>query len=77
MIDPRDAEAEIESPTYRVTFADSHGATEEWRLTGCHNVLEVIAWAKAEAHRRSYWLDAEWPTSIGVGLVRLLECNDH
>ena len=73
MIDPRDGVTEVDFPAYRVYFSDSHGAPEEWQLTGSRSVLEVVEWADAEVGQRSYRLYAEWPLSTGVGLVRLLE----
>ncbi len=77
LIDPRDGVSEVDSPGYRVYFADSHGSTEEWKLTECRHVLEAIEWAETVARRRSFCLYAEWPLSTGVGLVQLLQRSGY
>lgn len=53
-IDPRDTEAEVTAPSYRVCFwerrtthPDSGFAADEYGITGAEDVNEVLDWAEA------------------------------
>jgi len=71
-IDPRDETWGIDRPSFRVYFHTARGASYEYEVSGA-DVVEVLAWAKAEAERaeRTYVLYACVPYD-GLGLVRLV-----
>lgn len=81
MVDPRDAQWEVESPAYRVYFwkrASEHNSSgwtsEEWELQ-VDDVSEVLAWVEEKSQRRPFVVYASIPTAPGVGLIRLSGSN--
>lgn len=51
-VDPRYANEQDLSPTYRVDFWSVDGASEEWRLTDVEDVHEVLEWVSSKAKGR-------------------------
>lgn len=56
LIDPRDTEIEVTSPTYRVflwkrqsNHPDAGFESQEYEITDAHDVHEVLDWARANA----------------------------
>lgn len=68
-VDPRDQTWELDAPRYRVYFHDATGTSYEHEVSGA-DVGEVLAWAEAERHGRTYVLYACVPHN-GLGLARL------
>lgn len=72
LIDPRDATAELDSPTYRVEIISSdRSRIETWRISGARDFTEVSAWADARKSDGSAVIHVEVRTDSGLELVRL------
>jgi hypothetical protein len=74
-IDPRDIRFEVDQPDYRVYFFGPAGRSDEYHLTGARDLAEVLDWAQANAHDRTYvvYVFTEFgPGSEQPTLIRLL-----
>jgi hypothetical protein len=73
LVDPRDVSVEYQDPIYRVYFFDSHGASQEWRLSDVPSVSDALSWAREHAAGRTYVLYLEVELGPGTtALARLL-----
>lgn len=71
LIDPRDANTEVDAPTYRVYFwADDASGKEEWELSET-DLDAVLQWIPQHSDGRSHSLWAAMKGVDGVTLVRL------
>ncbi len=74
-IDPRDATAEVNKPTYRVEIISrDRNAIATWRLTNAQDANEVFKWAEAEKEDGSVVVHVESYDHLnqGVTLLRIL-----
>ncbi len=71
-VDPRYVNGEVDAPVYRVDFSATDGSTQEWRLAGADDVLEVLSWAQANAAGRTTSIAVESTSRDGTVLHRLL-----
>ena len=71
-IDPRDATAEVDNPTYRVEIISSdRSRIDTWRISGARDVAEVSAWADAQKGAGSAVIHVEVQSDFGLELIRL------
>ena len=71
LIDPRDANTEVDDPTYRVYFwANGASAKEEWELSET-DIDSVLQWIPLHSGGRSHSLWAVTRSLGDVTLVRL------
>lgn len=72
-IDPRDANARIDEPAYRVDIEVQGGTVQTWRLYDVADVEQAVRWAVTEAAGRRFVVHVECPAPPGeLTLVRLL-----
>lgn len=74
LVDPRDTEWEVLSPTYRVYFWRQRSGgyvSEEFQLQGAADVGEVLGWAEERAEGRVVTVYALLDIGAGRGLIRL------
>ncbi len=71
-VDPRYVNGEVDAPVYRVDFWAADGSSDEWRLVGAADVLEVVSWAQAHAAGRTVSVSAESTSRDRTTLHRLL-----
>ncbi|WP_448060164.1 hypothetical protein [Cellulomonas hominis] len=57
---------------YRVDFWAADGASDEWRLIGAADVLEVLSWVRTHAAGRTASVSVESTSRDGTTLHRLL-----
>ncbi|WP_159612864.1 hypothetical protein [Glutamicibacter sp. JC586] len=74
-VDPRYADEQDLSPTYRVDFWSADGASEEWRLVDVKDVHEVFEWVSSNSRGREASVCVEYSNLIGgqgnTALLRL------
>ena len=69
LIDPRDATAEVDSPTYRVEIVSrDKSSISTWRVSGARDLCEVLAWTESEEGDGSAVIHVE-SRSSGDGLT--------
>lgn len=73
LIDPRDATAEVDSPTYRVEIVSrDRSRIATWRISGAQDLCEVVAWSESEKGDGSAVIHVEYALSGGgVTLLRV------
>lgn len=72
LIDPRDATAELDNPTYRVEIVSrDRSRIDTWRISGARDFEEVSAWAETRKGDGSAVIHVEVQTFPGLALVRL------
>lgn len=72
LIDPRDATAEFDDPTYRVEIISSdRSRIDTWRISGARDFREVWTWAETEKGNGSLVIHVEVQSDSGLSLVRL------
>lgn len=73
LIDPRDATAEVDSPTYRVEIVSrDRSRIATWRISGAQDLCEVLAWSESEKGDGSAVIHVESAASgEGVTLLRV------
>ena len=70
-VDPRDVDAEVTTPVYRVYFAETETMVDEIRITGARDVLEVVDWAERDARGVPFTVYCEHPSPFNPGKVTL------
>jgi hypothetical protein len=83
-VDPRDTAWEVDQPAYRVYFwhqqlappgirqAQMGYVSDEYRLTGADDVVQVLRWAKGAARpEQTFTLYVEHLHDNGPGLIKL------
>jgi len=72
LIDPRDATAEIDDPTFRVEIiSGDRSRIDTWRISGARDFRDVWTWADNEKGDGSVVIHVEVRTDSGLTLVRL------
>ena len=67
LIDPRDAKAEVDSPTYRVEIISrDRSRIGTWRVSGAQDLHEVLAWSESEKGDGSAVIHVESRASGGA-----------
>ncbi|ROQ15457.1 hypothetical protein EDF54_0320 [Rathayibacter sp. PhB93] len=70
-VDPRDVDAEVTMPVYRVYFAETETRVDEIRITGARDVFEVVDWAERDARGVPFTVYCEHPSPFNPGKVTL------